>query len=272
MNVETLKMTDWMTAGSDSAEQLALARSIRASMRRLASSSGVFLAFLAVALWVRIPTQAEMAAWVIPEEAVAILEAPLIRSQDEIPSIAELAQKIPTSLVDKAAIDHKSLNSYSQRQSVAKYLVDKYGLDEASSMGFIDKALRISGEVGIDPTLILAVTAVESGFNPNAVSKKGAQGLMQVMTRVHADKYQFFGGLAGAFDPDINMRVGSLILREYIAKGGSLEAGLRMYVGATTPGIDDGGYGDKVLAERSRIKSAANQRVALIGKKAANRT
>ena len=60
MNVETLKMTDWMTAGSDSSEQLALARSLRGSMKRLFSSTGVFLAFLAVALWVRIPTQAEI--------------------------------------------------------------------------------------------------------------------------------------------------------------------------------------------------------------------
>lgn len=271
MNIENLKMTCWMTASSDTTEQLALARSLRASFSRIANKAGVVIAFIAVALWVHIPSQTEIASWLIPEEAVVILESPA-KTMADIPSIEELAQKIPTSLVDKAATDPRSLRSYSQRQAVAKYLTQKYGLDEASSLVFIDKALRVSGEVGLDPTLILAVTAVESGFNPNAVSKKGAQGLMQVMTRVHADKYQFFGGLTAAFDPDVNMRVGSLILREYIAKGGSLEAGLRMYVGASTPEVDDGGYGEKVLAERNRIKEAANQKYALLNtKKGADR-
>jgi hypothetical protein len=61
------------------------------------------------------------------------------------------------------------------------------------------------------------------------------------------------------------MRVGSLILREYIAKGGSLNAGLRLYVGASSIFISDGGYGEKVLAERSRLRHAAALRVASLG-------
>ena len=58
------------------------------------------------------------------------------------------------------------------------------------------------------------------------------------------------------------MRVGSLILREYIAKGGSLQAGLRLYVGASSIFINDGGYGDKVLAERQRLREAAGYKLA----------
>ena len=74
--------------------------------------------------------------------------------------------------------------------------------------------------------------AIESSFNPFAQSSVGAQGLMQVMTKVHDDKYEPFGGRHAAFDPVTNLRVGVQVLKECIARAGSLEAGLRYYVGA----------------------------------------
>ena len=92
--------------------------------------------------------------------------------------------------------------------------------------------------------------AVESSFNPFAQSPVGAQGLMQVMTQVHDDKYEAFGGNHAAFDPVTNLRVGVQVLKECIARAGGLEAGLRYYVGAANL-ADDGGYAGKVLAEQS---------------------
>jgi soluble lytic murein transglycosylase-like protein len=79
----------------------------------------------------------------------------------------------------------------------------------------------------LDPTLILAVMAVESSFNPFAQSPVGAQGLMQVLTRVHDDKYEAFGGNHAAFDPVSNLRVGVQVLKDCIARAGSLHDGLR---------------------------------------------
>jgi soluble lytic murein transglycosylase-like protein len=104
--------------------------------------------------------------------------------------------------------------------------------------------------------LILAVMAVESGFNPFAQSHVGAQGLMQVMTKVHRDKYEDFGGKLAAFDPVSNLRVGAKVLRDCINRGGSLEGGLKLYVGATNMEAD-GGYAAKVLAEYARLQSVA---------------
>jgi soluble lytic murein transglycosylase-like protein len=101
--------------------------------------------------------------------------------------------------------------------------------------------------------------AVESSFNPFAQSSVGAQGLMQVMTKVHDDKYEAFGGVHAAFDPVTNVRVGVQVLKECIARAGSLEAGLRFYVGAGNL-AEDGGYALKVLSEQNHLRQVANGR------------
>jgi hypothetical protein len=75
----------------------------------------------------------------------------------------------------------------------------------------------------------------------------GAQGLMQVMSKVHHDKFQEMGGVQAALNPVANIRVGSLILKDYVTRGGSVEAGLKTYVGAAAFETDDG-YGSRVLA------------------------
>jgi hypothetical protein len=80
------------------------------------------------------------------------------------------------------------------------------------------------------------------------------------MTRVHAERFVEHGGDLAALDPIANMQVGSEILHELIRRGGSLERGLQLYVGAgNSP--DDGGYGAKVLGERSRLQIAATGKV-----------
>mgnify|MGYP002133289160 CR=1 FL=1 len=113
----------------------------------------------------------------------------------------------------------------------------------------------------IDPTLILAIMAIESGFNPFAQSSVGAQGLMQVMTKIHSDKYMGFGGKLAAFDPVSNLRVGVKVLQECVARAGSIEGGLKLYVGAGNL-EDDGGYTAKVLAEHNRLLMVSNGRSA----------
>jgi hypothetical protein len=121
----------------------------------------------------------------------------------------------------------------------------------------------VGDRVKLDPTLILAIMAIESSFNPFAQSNVGAQGLMQVMTQVHDQKYEAFGGNFAAFDPVTNLRVGVQVLKECIARAGSLEAGLKHYVGAANL-PEDGGYAARVLTEQGHMRMVANGKTVAI--------
>ncbi len=146
-----------------------------------------------------------------------------------------------------------------EQASVAFWLSKKYRVAPEPLAALVSEAYEIGGRTKLDPTLILAIMAVESSFNPFAQSPVGAQGLMQVMTRVHTDKYDHFGGHFAAFDPVSNLRVGVRVLQECIARAGSIEGGLRYYVGAANL-ADDGGYAIKVMAEHMRLRQVANGR------------
>lgn len=138
--------------------------------------------------------------------------------------------------------------------AVANWLARRYKVAPEAVARLVEEAWLLGGRARIDPTLILAVAAVESGFNPFAQSPVGAQGLMQVMTRVHDDKYQSFGGERAALDPLTNLRVGVQVLRECIQRAGGVNEGLRWYVGAANLD-DDGGYAARVLWEQEQLKA-----------------
>ena len=142
-----------------------------------------------------------------------------------------------------------------QQANVALWLSRKYRVAPEPLGALVAEAFQIGEKAKLDPTLLLAIMAIESRFNPFAQSPVGAQGLMQVLTRVHTDKYENFGGKLAAFDPLTNLRVGAKVLQECIKRAGSIEGGLRLYVGAVT--TDGNWYVDRVIAEHLRIQSVA---------------
>ncbi len=143
-----------------------------------------------------------------------------------------------------------------QQQWVTTWLSKRYRVATDATNMLVSAAYVTAKEIKLDPLLILSVMAIESGFNPFAESPVGAQGLMQVMSKVHHDKFEDLGGVKAALNPVANIRVGSLILKDYVRRGGSVEAGLKLYVGAGA--LDsDSGYGAKVLAEYRRLKEVA---------------
>jgi hypothetical protein len=167
----------------------------------------------------------------------------------------ELGIATDADAVDRAtATDPRDLPK--QQANLAYWLSKKYRVAPEPLSALVSEAYDVGPANQIEPTLVLAVMAVESGFNPFAQSNVGAQGLMQVMTKVHEQKYQGFGGALAAFDPVANVRVGVNVLKECINRAGSLEGGLKLYVGAGNM-KDDQGYASKVMAENARLQQVA---------------
>ena len=163
----------------------------------------------------------------------------------------------PDAVVRATAADPKELTR--QQAAVAQWLSRRYRVAPEPISRLVQEAWHVGAKADLDPMLILAIMAVESSFNPFAQSSVGAQGLMQVMTKVHDTKYTAFGGVHAAFDPVTNLRVGVQVLKECIARAGGLEAGLRFYVGAANL-VDDGGYAVKVLSEQNNLRQVASGR------------
>lgn len=200
----------------------------------------------------------------MPEHELVLLKPAVANMQ--VKSISHLSDLIPVSKVDPQALDKNLMGSLENQRLVADYFQIKYKLDRAKIEEYVSNAVFIAREVHIDPVLLLSVISIESNFNPLAKSSAGAEGLMQVMTTVHEDKYSHFGGSANAVKPEVNMRVGAYILKNLIAKSGSLRDGLKFYVGAANH-ANDGGYADKVMAERDRLielcKAASTQQLTM---------
>jgi soluble lytic murein transglycosylase-like protein len=96
----------------------------------------------------------------------------------------------------------------------------------ASASGdFRELATASARRHGLDPELVLAVASVESGFQPQAVSPKGAQGLMQLMPATAKEL-----GVKDAFDPAANLDGGARYLKDLIARyDGDVQKALAAY-------------------------------------------
>lgn len=141
------------------------------------------------------------------------------------------------------------------------YVTRRYRVSQEALLPIFEAAQATAREHGLDPLLIVAVIGIESGFNPLAQSTMGALGLMQVMPRYHRDKVPQGAGNRHFLDPVINVQVGAQVLREAIHRNGGLVAGLQQYGGSP---LGEGGYADKVLAEKRRLEQVA-QRNAVAG-------
>lgn len=195
---------------------------------------------------------------------LALAQYPEIQNLGES-RLVEWVHERQDALSSLVSIDSRQTNASDpaelpkQQSALAFWLSKKYSVAPEPLSALIVQAYAIGSAQKLDPLLILAVMGIESGFNPFAQSPVGAQGLMQVMTTIHSDKYERFGGKLAAFDPAANLRVGVLVLQECIKRAGSVEEGLRAYVGATN--LDsDGGYVGKVMAEYARLGAVAEGR------------
>lgn len=83
---------------------------------------------------------------------------------------------------------------------------------------------RVAAETGLPEAMLYAVVKNESGFNPRALSPKGAMGLMQLMPETARAL-----GVSDPFDPEQNLRGGARYLAQQFERFGSWERALAAY-------------------------------------------
>jgi hypothetical protein len=227
-------------------------RDVSSGMLEVSHNTLALLGLIAVALLIFVAGRSELRQS-LEDSALSWLQARQEARADPLDLLAnELGE--PDAIARATASDPKDLTL--KQAAVAQWLSRRYRVAPEPVSRLVLEAWHVGAKTGLDPTLILAIMAIESSFNPFAQSAVGAQGLMQVMTHVHDDKYERFGGTMAAFDPVTNLRVGVQVLKECISRAGGIEAGLRLYVGAGNLSSDDG-YALKVLAEQSHLLAVA---------------
>jgi hypothetical protein len=177
--------------------------------------------------------------------------------QQPIHPLAQMVDPHQAEAVEGKPSDEKPALNSKQQQAVTSWLSRRYRVAGDAANMLVSTTYQTAHELKIDPLLVLAVMAIESGLNPFAESPMGAKGLMQVMAKVHHDKFEEVGGAQAALNPVANIRVGAQILKDYVKRTGSVEGALKTYVGAGASDSDSG-YGNKVLAEYRRLKQVAS--------------
>ncbi len=166
----------------------------------------------------------------------------------------DLTRLVPLTELVPLAVDPNA----GEYRAIGEYLARRYRVSSEVATHIVAKAHAAGAELKLDPMLILAVVSVESRFNPIAESTMGAKGLMQIIPRYHAEKFDPLGGEKVAFDPEANIMVGARILKEYIRRAGDLGDALQMYVGASSEQTENG-YSGKVMTERDRLHYVLRQ-------------
>lgn len=119
-------------------------------------------------------------------------------------------------------------------RSVADYLASRRtSLTEDEITAVAAVVSEESSARGLEPSLVLAVMAVESEFDPFAVSSAGAMGLMQLLPSTAAELARRldlpWDGPASLFDPVLNTRLGIAYLHELVRRFGDVEIALAAY-------------------------------------------
>jgi hypothetical protein len=143
-----------------------------------------------------------------------------------------------------------------EQEAITRWLSRRYKVSPEPLGGLVSEAWALGDRIQVSPTLLLAIMAIESRFNPFASGTQGALGLMQIEPQSQHLALLPFGGPLAAFDPLTNLRVGAEYLQTLIQQNASVEAALLSYAAASGQrnGVQ---YTHRVLAEQQLLDNMA---------------
>ncbi len=168
-----------------------------------------------------------------------------IRQTDSLEPLA--AMNAPT-----RSTTHNPSQLTPDQAAVTRWLSRKYRVSAEPLGAMVAEAWSLGERSQLPPSLILAIMAIESRFNPFASGSQGNVGLMQLEIKAHAEALNQFGGPLSAFDPLTNVRVGVRHLQSLLLQTASLEEALALY-GASSGQSMDNQYVDRVLTEQKLL-------------------
>lgn len=156
-----------------------------------------------------------------------------------------MAPRTPVQTVSVEQLEAEAVEK--RKRDITRYLAAKYRQAVADVRSYVDLAWdEAAKHPDVTPEMALAIMMKESSLIPTAKSGYGAEGLMQVVRRMHGEKLAETESL---MDPRVNVRVGTQILQQYIKSKGQVELALVKYSGNAR------GYADFVMRETAILQA-----------------
>ena len=180
------------------------------------------------------------------------------RSQQHADAAEQQAQGLKA--LEARMVDvRRAVSSHAREEALfLKMLILKPGLDPALGRRIAAAVQAQCLLYGQDPNLVLSIIAIESSFNPNAISPSGAVGLMQVMPF-----WKKTLGVQELTDPEVSIRAGVQVLAHYQQMFRDEERALTAY-NRGPGGVEEAmaakgsgagpDYSEKVLSTWQRLK------------------
>lgn len=212
--------------------QVELDNNLRAGLSRVRDRFGPTLAEAAASLDRVSPSSPEGKQQLEAIKALARLELfglnnTLLRAMGGSPSPAMPIMDLGSGLAGWLKILNLSRPRAEAPQALIEAGPTPVGPSETRPAGrnFDDLIEKTARDHGLDPNLVRAVVKAESNFDPRAVSKAGAMGLMQLMPGTAKDM-----GVSDPFDPFQNLYGGTRYLREMLDRySGDINQALAAY-------------------------------------------